>query len=172
MTTPDSSAVDLFFIDTVPLIEGYRERKDGGPLRDNARAQDGAAQLKWLKDQLAASKAPWKLAFGHHPVHSGGVHGDTKDLVASLKPLFERYGVQAYICGHDHDLQHIDRGVTYVCTGAGATTRRVVSIDGTKFCSERAGFTAYRLTAERLDIDFVDFSGAPIHSASIARNRA
>ena len=171
MTTPDGSAVDMFFLDTAPMLAGYRERKEDTPFRANVRSQDVAAQLKWLTGALAASKTPWKIVFGHHPVHSGGVHGDTKELVADIKPLLERYGVQAYICGHDHDLQNIERGVTYVCTGAGANTRKVTAIGGTTFASDVSGFTAYRLTAERLTIDFIDNKGAVLHTADIPRRR-
>jgi tartrate-resistant acid phosphatase type 5 len=171
MITPDGAAVDLFFLDTTPLISGYRNRKEDA-LRANALSQDDAAQLRWLEGALAASKAPWKLAFGHHPVFSGGEHGDSKDLVAKLRPMLEKYGVQAYVCGHDHDLQHIDRGVAYVCTGAGATTRRAGSTLGTTFASDVAGFTAYRLTAERLTIDFIDHKGAVMHSTDVPRRRA
>src|SRR5690348_14817090 len=31
-----------------------------------------AQQLEWLKKQLAASKADWKLCFFHHPLYSDG----------------------------------------------------------------------------------------------------
>jgi acid phosphatase len=171
MTAPDGAAVDLFFLDTAPMLEGYRNRKEDTLFRQNIRAQDVAAQLRWLESSLSASKASWKIVFGHHPVHSGGVHGDTRELIADVKPILRRYGVQAYVCGHDHDLQHIDRdGVTYIATGAGATTRKVVATNGTQFCSDLPGFTAYRLTAERLDVDFVSVSGQVIHSAKVSRN--
>ena len=37
-----------------------------------------------------------------------------------LKPLLEKYNVTSYMCGHDHNLQHIsDAGVEYFVTGAG-----------------------------------------------------
>lgn len=170
MTTPDGATVDLFFIDTAPMVDGYRNRKDDAPIRANVRSQDVGAQLRWLEAALAGSKARWKLVFGHHPVYSGGVHGDTKELVARVRPLFERYGVQAYVCGHDHDLQHIDRGgVTYICTGAGATTRKVLPVVGTVFCSDKPGFTAYRLSANQLSIDFVGIDGAVLHAAAVSR---
>ncbi|MDB5451538.1 MAG: acid phosphatase [Caulobacteraceae bacterium] len=173
MATPDGASVDLFFIDTSPMLTGYRERKEDGPLRANVRAQDPAAQRRWLDAALAGSKAGWKLVFGHHPVFSGGVHGDTSDLVATLRPMLERHGVQAYICGHDHDLQHIERGgVTYVCTGAGATTRKVAGTAGSVFFSDKPGFTAYRLAAERLDIDFVGVDGRFLHTARVPRLRS
>ena len=44
----------------------------------------------------------------------------------SFTPLFERYGVQLVLSGHDHDYQRstLINGVTYVVSGAAAGTRR------------------------------------------------
>jgi tartrate-resistant acid phosphatase type 5 len=53
-------------------------------------------------------------------VWSVAEHGPTDTLVHKLKPLLEKYNVTAYMCGHDHNLQHItDSGVQYYVTGAG-----------------------------------------------------
>ena len=53
-------------------------------------------------------------------VWSVGEHGPTKELVEKLKPMLEKYGVTAYFCGHDHNMQHLsDSGVEYYVTGAG-----------------------------------------------------
>ncbi|CAN5241320.1 metallophosphoesterase [soil metagenome] len=173
VTLPGGMAADLFFIDTSPLISGYRNSARESNLRANVLGQDGKAQLAWLQAALAKSTAPWKLVFGHHPVFSGGEHGDTSDLVRDLKPLLDRYGVQAYVNGHDHDLQHIDRdGIAYVCTGAGASVRTVKSVTGTRFARSQVGFTAYRLTPDRLTIDFIDDRGVLMHSADVPRVRA
>ena len=47
-------------------------------------------------------------------------HGPTDTLVKNLKPMLEQYGVTAYFCGHDHNMQHLnDSGVQYYVTGAG-----------------------------------------------------
>ena len=47
-------------------------------------------------------------------------------LAEHVEPLLERYGVQLYLAGHDHDLE-LQRGpgsgVTHVLTGAGSETR-------------------------------------------------
>ena len=44
-------------------------------------------------------------------------------------PLFERYGVQLVLSGHDHDYQRSKpiNGVTYVVSGGAAGTRRTGS---------------------------------------------
>lgn len=47
------------------------------------------------------------------------------DLLPALEPILEKYGVQAYFCGHEHNLQYIHQpnsSVHYVVTGGGSLT--------------------------------------------------
>ena len=55
------------------------------------------------------------------------------DARRAFVPLFERYGVQLVLSGHDHDYQRskVINGVTYVVTGAAAGTRRTGEADFT-----------------------------------------
>ncbi len=171
---PGGQAVDLFILDTSPLVVRYATSldKEDAVIRANVMSQDVPAQKQWLETELAASDAPWKLVFGHHPVFSGGKHGNTAELVAWLKPLLEQHGVQAYVCGHDHDLQHIVSGpVHYICSGAGSEVRPVKAIPGTRFCIERSGFTSYSLSKDLLSVDFVDYQGQVVHTARVPRQR-
>jgi acid phosphatase len=99
---------DLFAIDTSPFVERYRAKD--GTIGSNTRSQDTARQLAWLDQTLSQSRAKWKLVTGHHPIRSGGSgHGDQPEIIAQVLPILNRHGVQAYIAGHDHDLQHIRR---------------------------------------------------------------
>lgn len=172
-TTPDGQRVELFAIDTNPFVTKYHTDKRSA-MRANVATQDVAAQLQWLDGVLAASRADWKIVTGHHPVFSGGSeHGSQPELIARVKPLLDRHGVQLYVNGHDHDLQQIEvGGVTYVCTGAGSETRPTALIAGTRFCADRSGFTAYRIAGERMSVDFIDYTGAVLHRAEIARTPA
>lgn len=52
-------------------------------------------------------RADYLLVGGHYPVYSVAEHGSTKCLVDRLFPLLHKYKVQAYLSGHDHNLQHI-----------------------------------------------------------------
>ena len=101
-------------------------------------------------------------------MYSGGEHGPTAELITHVKPLFERYGVRVYLSGHDHDLQHIEMGSThYLCTGAGSETRPTSMTTGSKFCSDRSGFTAARLDRDAMRFEFRDYAGAVLYRASI-----
>jgi predicted phosphodiesterase len=60
-------------------------------------------QLGWLAQELQKSAAPWKIGYFHHPLFSAGKkHGGNLDLRAALEPLFEKFGVQVVLSGHDH----------------------------------------------------------------------
>ena len=165
--------VDLFAIDSSPLVHQYRDKVDA-PIAANVKGQDTAAQLAWLDRELGASTARWKLVYGHHTIRSGGSqHGETPELVELIRPLLERHGVQAYINGHDHDMQHIsDGGVDYICCGAGSEVRPVKAVKGTKFCVSRSGFGAISVEGDALSLQFRDYTGATVYSAKIARERA
>jgi tartrate-resistant acid phosphatase type 5 len=161
--------VDFFVIDTSPLVHKYRE-KVHSVIAENVASQNVDAQLKWLDQELGKSAAPWKLVIGHHTIFSGGSgHGDTPETLALIDPLLRKHRVQAYIHGHDHDLQHIRRGgVDYLCCGAGSEVRPVEAIDGTLFCVARSGFAAFRSEPAALTVEFRDYTGKSLYRAPIA----
>ena len=87
--------------------------------------QSWRENLLELETQLARSKAPWKLVIGHHPVRRNNRPDNNMDLLPTLEPILEKYGVQAYFCGHEHNLQYIHQpnsSVHYVITGGGSLT--------------------------------------------------
>jgi tartrate-resistant acid phosphatase type 5 len=162
--------LDLFVIDTSPLVHQYRDKVHSA-IAQNVASQDVPAQLRWLDAELAGSTAPWKLVIGHHTIHSGGSgHGDTPETNELIEPLLQKHGVQAYINGHDHDLQHIRRGgVDYLCCGAGSEVRPVQSVEGTLFCESRSGFAAMRSDPDTLRVEFRDFTGTTIYRSAVPR---
>ena len=85
-------------------------------------------QLPWLKKALASRVAPWKIVVGHHPLISSGFYGNDPNGLRRLGPLFERYGVQVYINGHDHHYERSQpiRGTTYLVVGSGGAALRPV----------------------------------------------
>jgi hypothetical protein len=84
-------------------------------------------QLAWLEEELAASKARWKIAYFHHPIYSSGkTHGADTKLRSLLEPLFVKYGVQLVLSGHEHFYERLKprQGVQYFISGAGGKLRR------------------------------------------------
>lgn len=86
----------------------------------------GPLQLQWYQQAIMASRAPWKIAFAHHPYISNGLHGNAGDfdgtgnlstlpLTTSGKPWLDfhnestcKLGVDFYMFGHDHDLEWLE----------------------------------------------------------------
>lgn len=81
----------------------------------------GVPQTAWLEQQLADSSATWKIAVFHHPPYTCGGHSGSTDITRDWVPLFEEYGVQLVLSGHDHNFQRfaVHNGVRYVVHGGG-----------------------------------------------------
>lgn len=152
--------MDLFMLDTSPLAVNRTGGASTTPPGAKA-GQEPERQLAWLDRELARSTAPLKIVFGHHTIYSGSpTHGDNPVLIETLAPLLERRGVTAYICGHDHDLQHIRVGaVDYVCSGAGSEARRTGRREGSLFAAGYPGFALFSATTEGLELQFRDIHG-------------
>lgn len=157
----DGVFAEFFFLDTTPLADA-----------DGAFAFLGASarkeQLTWLDSGLASSRARWKFVIGHHPIFSGGSHGNTPILIRDLKPILERHKVPAYFNGHDHDLQHLAiNSVNYFTSGAGSQSRPVKSTEGTVFSSASLGFAVVAMSTSKAQVSFFDESGKTIHIATL-----
>ena len=80
-----------------------------------------------FRSALSASKAPWKIAYFHHPIYSSGItHGSDTKLRTLLEPLLVKYGVVAGLSGHDHTYERTkpQQGVQYFVSGAGGQLRK------------------------------------------------
>jgi tartrate-resistant acid phosphatase type 5 len=122
-------------------------------------AQEWSDQKKWIAEQLTASSAPWKIACAHHPIFSNGAHGDNGVLMAEWGPLFKACGLDMYVAGHDHDLQHLEvpgSPVTYVLCGGGGQGITDMRRDRRgPFSRKTYGFAHLRATADRADVRYV-----------------
>jgi 3',5'-cyclic AMP phosphodiesterase CpdA len=150
----------FILIDTSPFVEKYhKEAKKYGDLTQ----QDTARQWFWLDSVLAASTEQWKIVVGHHPVFSSSPkHGDQPELQRRLKPLLEKYGVNLYLCGHDHDLQHNQpegSKVAYILSGAGSEIRPSSRNQHTKFVISAGGFVAISLQTTYGEAFFITADG-------------
>lgn len=168
-----NTTADFFYLDTTPMINVYYKHDFEKNVHKNVITQDVPKQLEWFKSALAASKAQWKVVFGHHPIYSGGEHGDQPELIKNVLPILQENNIHAYFNGHDHDLQHLMAGdVNLFCTGAGSSVRPTRETVHTKFAESRSGFTAVSLRPDKMDIQMIDYTGTMVHSASVMRENA
>lgn len=164
-----ANTAEFFIIDSTPYAEQNAKDKDK---HSDVGTQDLGAQTAWLEAGLKQSTAQWKIVCAHHPVYScSGKHGDTAALVATIEPLLEKYGVQIFLNGHEHDLQHLRVGaINYFCSGAGSATRPTSTDDRTLFSlGDTGGFMAVKLTPEEFQGRFIDYTGKEVYAVTIPR---
>jgi acid phosphatase len=167
--TDAENVVEFFFLDTTPMAQAS---DDKAVTPEALKDQNIAQQLTWLESSLAASTAPWKILVAHHPVYSGGIHGDTPYIIQHVLPLLKKYGVQAYFNGHDHDLQHLQAGnVNLFCAGAGSKVRETKNTAHTKFSKgSTPGFVTVALAAEKMDVRMLDAQGQMLYTVTVPRH--
>ncbi len=164
------TTADFFYLDTTPMVKGYYNKNAKEPTRPNVITQDVPKQLAWFKAALAASKAQWKIVIGHHPIYSGGGHGDTPELIEAILPLLHEHKVQAYFNGHDHDLQHLVAGkVNLFDSGAGSQHTLTFYTKRSKFARSCSGFTAVALQPDKMAVRMIDNHGTLVYATSLAR---
>ncbi len=118
---------------------------------------DWKNQIPWLEKELSLSKAAWKVVFGHHPIYSSGHYGVNQTFIKTFTPLFQKYGVQLYINGHDHSYERTRaiNGTTYLVTGAGAGIRPIGRSEWTEHSAEKLSFAAYEVYPDRIEVSAI-----------------
>jgi tartrate-resistant acid phosphatase type 5 len=160
------------FLDTSPFLTEYYYGD-----KIHVKGQDTAAQRIWLEKTLAEapSNIKWKFVFGHHPVYTGGGRMnavETGEMKKLFKPIFEKYRVNAYICGHDHNLQYIKPpGFTYYfVSGAGSElSRTVIHPEGGIFAKAENGFMTFSVSPNQMRINVIGVLGEHLYSVSVPR---
>ena len=142
--------------------------------QDTARR---AEQLSWLESDLAGSRQPWKIALFHRsPYSAGGEHGSDLAVRDAFGPLFEQYGVQLVVSGHEHDYERTrpmrtsstGTAVTYIVTGGGgaplypAATGTWTAYSASRHHYLRADVTECTLSARAIGLDGSPFDGVTL----------
>jgi tartrate-resistant acid phosphatase type 5 len=128
-----------------------------------------SAQQAWLEAQFAAPRtSDWLLVCGHHPIVASGGHHKEDPRLVPWKTLFGQHGVDAYICGHEHDLQHLRaEGVStdwYVSGGGGQNLHPVKITDETHFGEAAFGFLHLAASPQTLSASFIGTNAKPLYT--------
>jgi 3',5'-cyclic AMP phosphodiesterase CpdA len=59
-------------------------------------------QAEWFENVLKHNPNHWTIVTFHHPVYSSALSRDNKKLRKYWKPLFDKFGVDLVLQGHDH----------------------------------------------------------------------
>jgi len=138
----------------------------------NINRESKIKQLEWLEYQLKNSNADWLIVIGHYNLYSAGYHSSNKELISILKPLFIKYNVDLYICGHCHNLEHLyDSGINYIISGAGSKTGYVHKIYQTRFAFADIGYTIHEIIDNIMTISFINDKSNIIYKIDISQKR-
>lgn len=132
-------------------------------------------QLTWLEGQLKTSDTPWKVCFFHHPLYSDGkFHGPDLDLRSRLLPLFEKYGVNLVLSGHEHVYEHLkpQSGIYFFVLGNSGQLRvhNLRRSDQTESGLDTdQGFMLMEVAGDTLNYQYVSRAGETIDSGVLQR---
>jgi Purple acid Phosphatase, N-terminal domain/Calcineurin-like phosphoesterase len=153
----------------------------------------GGEQTRWLEATLSAARGDesidWIIVQMHQDALSSSLHGNGSDkgIRESWLPLFDRYGVDLVLCGHDHDYErswpvrgcnhHVGRDATNGAPVDTCQPRPVVTAEPTSGRFDTRGGTIHLIlggggTSSPLDIYGVDSrSGLPQAKVITKANR-
>ncbi|MSP60214.1 MAG: hypothetical protein EXR72_07710 [Myxococcales bacterium] len=128
-----------------------------------------------VKGWIAASKAQWKIALGHHPYLSNGPHGNAGSYDGlPLIPIANGQGVKnfmdeavcgqvdVYLCGHDHSRQWLKstcKNTELIVSGAGASVTDLNGKNLVHYQANTIGFVYVVIAGNTFTADFVDVNG-------------
>lgn len=142
-----------------------------GPVQFFAIDSEGtnlSTQQAWLRQQLAASVATWKVVYFHHPPYSSSSNHGSQ---AFMQWDFATWGADAVFAGHDHTYERIERdGILYFVDGLGGNTAYEFGtpVTGSQIrYNGDYGAMRVRATNDTMTFEFITQTGALIDSRTI-----
>lgn len=164
--TRNGFSVDLFFMDSNP----FQDDIVGTAAHPLLMASDTLEQQQWITGALTQSSAKWKFVIGHHPMYTCGMRKQLPQYMRDFETKFDSLGVQAYLCGHEHDLQihHPPSGLCCIVSGAGAQARPIQSpFDFTSFARSELGFMVIEISENLAHVIVYNQNGQILHSEEL-----
>jgi hypothetical protein len=134
-TETDTELAGLWYSFTVGSVHVIVLQNDDNCLQDGGdvyiSGYSGGRQLAWLRRELAAARASrgidWIVVAMHQVmVSSSNANGADLGLREKYGPLFDQYGVDLVLCGHEHDYER-SLAVRGVVSGTETLTPNPVS---------------------------------------------
>lgn len=137
-------------------------------------------QAKWLRQDLAASRKPWKIAMLHTPIWDCLQGNET--MQAQLTPILKAGGVHLVLQGHHHHYSHAETdgkyaGMTYLTLGGGGAKLTpeapCVQEENKKWppfaVFKKFHFARFDISGNTMTVTVIDKDGAIIETFQITR---
>ncbi|MCG3179531.1 MAG: hypothetical protein BIFFINMI_01867 [Phycisphaerae bacterium] len=139
-----------------------------------------AGMLDWLDQDLAASKADWKVVFYHHPTYDLGIY-QTRWGHEDFAPAFRRGGVDLSASGHTHGYQRFHpmfapgendrRPITYIVSaGGGAPLYRIATSPFAAIASPVYHYTLVKVRGRTMEIEARTADGRVLDSFTLDKS--
>lgn len=132
----------------------------------------GSPQYNFIASDLSATKKPWKIVINHSPAYVSGGHGTDLDMIALTTNIFELYGVDLVLAGHDHFYQRnfVNNIYHLIIGSAGAPLYDPGPIGGyTQVSLKSYCWAIFDLTPTSLQIHVYNENGTEIDSLSLSK---
>ncbi|WP_448138113.1 metallophosphoesterase [Sphingobacterium siyangense] len=169
----DGKKVLMAFIDTNPMIPEFFSNSEYGP---HVAGQQPEKQLAWLDQLLENSDAHWKIVVGHHPLYTAGPRTTNYDTLAVrkvLESIFEKRGVDIYLSGHEHSLQHLKvegKKFHQFISGAGSEVTPVkTDLPYSRFAKDQYGFFSFSISSEEIACQVISHEGMELYRTVVTK---
>ncbi|MEN6475498.1 MAG: metallophosphoesterase family protein [Syntrophaceae bacterium] len=127
----------------------------------------GSPQYNFVASDLAATTKAWKIVTCHSPAYASGGHGEDADMIALTTNVFEPFGVDLVVAGHDHFYQrNFMNNIYHVIIGsAGAPLVDPGPVEGyTQVSLKTYCWALFDLTPTSLQVHVYNKNGTEIDS--------
>lgn len=141
----------------------------------------GTGQYDWLESELAKimdDPQQWKIVMMHAPIFSPDSCNNQKDAKTYLVPLFEKYGVDIFVSGHEHYYaRKTVNGIPYlILGGAGGGLSLDSQCKADKHCNgfdlviNKHHFAYCNLQGDVMTVDVIDDNNDKIETFTVDRS--
>ncbi|MFK7740607.1 MAG: metallophosphoesterase [Planctomycetota bacterium] len=140
----------------------------------NSRMSPDHEQYNWLREQLRTERKRYTMVAFHHAPYTSGPHGRLEpdatpkewpldEARRFLVPLFEMYGVDVVLNGHDHLYERSAKGgIPYVVSGGGGAPLYKVNTVANPYqvvAKSTNHYVRLAITSDAIELSAVDTAG-------------
>lgn len=129
----------------------------------------GSEQWKFVEQDLKNTEKKWKIAVFHEPAYSGGGHGNNKNMIKMSSELFEKYGVDICLTGHNHYYQRnfVNNIYHMVFGGGGAPLYTPKDEEYTQISVKDYNYGIFEVFDDKININVYNLKDEKIDSFQI-----
>lgn len=131
----------------------------------------GSAQWKFVEEDLKNSNKKWKIAAFHIPAYAGGGHGSNKNMINMTTELFEKYGVDICLTGHNHHYQrnYVNNIYHLVFGGGGAPLYTPKDESYTQLSVKDYNYGIFEVQPDKINVTVYNLKDEKIDSFEIKK---